>query len=169
MNKTYNYDSVIVTMADIHVFDYVYNGETEKEALNRVEKYYQDNLGQLLALCERNPDDEYWQKRVSEVLTVLEKGYKVVSYTEFRQIEREHLLSEELETISRDAYDNVLDELPPVGFLRHGRLEFFCFAEFLAGTITNQYARDLVTGTCYRKLVDIQDRSTWIPSMLANS
>lgn len=160
--KKYNYESVIVSMADVKIFDYVFEGESEKDALTRAEKYYTEELSWVLSLYERFQLD-YWQKRVGEVTTQLEKGCRVMSYAEFCVLQREHLLSREIEIISKEAFDDALNRLPPIFWMKQGGFEVFCFREFYRDTYTYQYAKDMHNGKCYRKLVDARDTDTWIP------
>jgi len=161
----YNYDMVIVNMATVTIFDYVFKGETQKEALARGEAYYARELAEVLSLYERFQSD-YWQKRVCDITTQVESGCRVMTRDEFQKAQREHFLSRELEEISLEAYDDALNALPPVFWTRHGGVELFCFREFYRDTYTYQYAKDLASGKCYKKLVDARDKSTWIPEYL---
>ena len=158
----YNYDIAIVDMATVTVFDYVFKGEAEKDALARAERYYTEELALVLSHYERF-QSEYWQKRIEEVTTQVEKGCRVMSRAEFETLQREHLLSREVEEISEEDFRNALDALPPIFWMEHGGFELFCFREFYRDTYTNQYARDIHTNKYYKKLVDARDKSTWIP------
>ena len=158
----YNYESVIVSMADVKIFDYVFEGESEKDALARAERYYTEELALVLGHYERF-QSEYWQKRIVEVTAQLEKGCRVMSYPEFGVLQREYLLSREIEIIPKEVFDDALNNLPPIFWMKQGGFEIFCFREFYRDTYTYQYAKNMHNGKCYRKLVDARDSDTWIP------
>lgn len=169
--RKYNYDMCIVMVSNgtiPRVYDYLYEDETKEDAemrglinsFNNIRTYmnHHDNFPQY-----KEDGTEYWQ-------TMVEKedktDYKVMSYEEFVKLERESILNLPIEEITEQKFNEMLDCLPPIGWVTRNDVEMFCMREFWTGSYTNQYAKDNRTGKYYTKLVDFKDQNTWINNLL---
>lgn len=168
MSKTYDshdYDRVIVEKSALKVFDYVFLGEPEEDAITRGNNFYKEEY----ALIERHLKKyggDYWEKRLEEVSQKVAAGCTVMDYVTYSRRRKEYLLAGEPVEIEKKTYEEAFDALPPLYWTRHGRMEMFCMSEKYEGTITNQYAHDLLTDRYYMKLVDAADKSTWLCELL---
>ncbi|MDF2950565.1 MAG: hypothetical protein K0S18_148 [Anaerocolumna sp.] len=165
MENNYNYDFVIVEMASIKVYDFLINGESVAEAEARGNKYYQDELKLVTSHLE-NYGGEYWENQVKAITKKVESGCKLMTYEQFKEAERKHLLDGELTEVTADQFEDSLNVLPPICWTTHNNVEMFCMSEMYTGSYTSQYAHDKRTGKYYTKLVDCKDRSTWICELL---
>ncbi len=163
--KKYNYNITIVEMNTIQIFDFIYENETKEEAETRGNKYYIDELA-LVTSHLNNYGGDYWKNQVEAITKKVQAGCKVMTYEEYKQLERNHLLSDKLQEIDADIFEEMLNVLPPIKWCTIGNVEMFCMSEMYTGTFTNQYAHDKHTNKYYRKLVDITDETTWINELL---
>lgn len=167
----YNHEKCIVMVKEgsiPKIYDFLRENETEEEAENRGFWASMENMNTYLHHHEQYPNvledgTEYWQN-LYEAENKTE--YKVMNYEEFKTLERSGILAIPLEKVSEECYQEMRDVLPPLCFSEHGGFEMFCMVEFYTGSYTMQYAKDKKTGTCYKKLVDFTDRSTWICELL---
>lgn len=158
-------EKVIVTLGTMTIFDFLRQGETEADAISKAEESYTEDL-ELVTNHLHNHGGEYWKKRVDEVTEILNKGFSVMSFDEFKAMEKSHLLSGEPEEITADRFNEMLDVLPPLKWCTIDGVEMFCISEMYTGTYTNQYAHDKLNRKYYTKLVDVCDMSTWINNYL---
>jgi uncharacterized protein (DUF885 family) len=165
MSKNYDYNFVIVEMSTVHVYDFMVKGETVAEAEVRGNKYYQDELEHVKSHL-KNYGGEYWEDQVKAITKQVKTGCKLMSYEQFKEAERKHLLNGELTEVTADQFDDALNVLPPICWTTHNNVEMFCMCEMYTGSYTSQYAHDKRTGKYYTKLVDCKDRSTWICELL---
>lgn len=94
-----------------------------------------------------------------------EATYEIMTWEEFKQRERDFILSDSVQEITEERYDEQLNVLPPLKWCTRRGIEMFCMSEMYTGTYTNQYA-DTHTGKFYTKMVDICDESTWIHNFI---
>ena len=84
----------------------------------------------------------------------------------FQKIERERILSGKLNRVTEQEYEDALNVLPPLYWCTVNGVEMFCMSEMYSDTYTTQYAYDHRTGKYYCKMVDSEDTSTWIHTLL---
>lgn len=133
-----NLDICVVSEQTLHVYDFLQDGESEKELLKRAE----DNATK-------------WGRSDT---------YKVMTFETYMELKRKKYISMPLNEISEERYEEMLDVLPPLKYGRNGGVESFFCSEYYDGTFTNQYAKH--DGKFYQKLADITDPSTWIHNFL---
>ncbi len=133
-----NLDICVVSEQTLHVYDFLQDGESEKDLLKRAEDY----------AAKWDHSDTY----------------KVMTFAEYQELKREKYISMPLNEISEERYEEMLDVLPPLQYGQNEGLESFFCREYYEGTYTNQYAKH--NGKFYQKLVDITDSSTWIHNFL---
>jgi len=85
---------------------------------------------------------------------------RVMTYDEFKAVEKKAMITDEITEISEKDYRYALEVLPPMGWKRDGGIERFFMSERVSGSYTHMYA---ATGDRYfSKLVDLSDKATWI-------
>lgn len=160
-----NTDLVIVNMAAIEVYSFVNTDETAEQAENRANTYYIKHLDEVKAIYNER-GGKYWAKEVDMAIKTVNCGCKVMTFDEFQQLQRKHLLSGDLTEITKKEYQDALEVLPPILWCTKDAVEMFCMSEMYTGTYTSQYAHDLSSDKYYTKLVDSADSSTWINEIL---
>ena len=91
--------------------------------------------------------------------------FEVMTFAEYQALQRKYFLTRPIEEVSEECFNNALDCLPPLCWTTIGGVEMFCLCEMYSGTFTSQYAK--VGNRCFRALVDVKDRSTWIHNRLS--
>ena len=129
---------VIVEMDTMTTYGFAEKGETADEAIQRANQYYTNDL----------------------------KHLKVMETDKFQKIERERILSGKLNRVTEQEYEDALNVLPPLYWCTVNGVEMFCMSEMYSDTYTTQYAYDHRTGKYYCKMVDSEDTSTWIHTLL---
>lgn len=86
--------------------------------------------------------------------------YKVVTFDEYMQLKKEKYLSDRVQEITEEEWDDKLNVLPPLYWCTIDGVNEFCLREMYDDTFTTQYAR--YNGKYYSKMVDVADRNTWI-------
>ncbi len=87
--------------------------------------------------------------------------YAPMEYSAYKSLEREQMLGDGPQQITREKFMEMLEVLPPLKWER-GAFDFesFLMSEFMSGPYTQQYARRGDTFWC--KMVDATDRTTWM-------
>ena len=106
---------------------------------------------------------EYWTECLEAAKA---RTFSTMTYGDFLNAQRERLLSDPMQEITEQQFDDALNVLPPLAWHTRHNVEEFCSREFETGSYTMQYAYSLVQGKHYAKLVDYSDPSTWISSIL---
>ena len=163
--SNYNYDQVIVNLAYVNIFSYLMDSETTEEAEARGSKYYEDELA-LVTSHLANYGGDYWKQQVESCTKNVISGCKVMTFEEFRVLERNKLLDGKLTEVTKEQYWDALEQLPPLHWTTHNNVEMFCISEMWTASYTSQYAHDKSTNKYYCAMVDSLDRSTWICEFL---
>lgn len=158
-----NMDILAVDIKHCSTYDFLHDGETENQLLQRANTSKTKNIASWTRNVERYPDSEEFKNYLK---SAQETEYKVMTWEEFEQFQRNFLLDGELTEITAEIFENMLGVLPPLYWTEHNGVEMFCMSEMYTGTYTNQYAHDKRTDKYYMKLVDSADRSTWICELL---
>jgi len=151
-----NMNILVADIAHMSVYDFLKDGETETELLQRANEYKREDIKTWDKNRKQYPCEAYENYYKS----ALEKEYKVMTWNEYEKMQRDFYLNRPLEETTEERFDDMLNVLPPMKWCTIDGVEMFCMSEMYTGTYTNQYARH--NGKYYTKLVDITDRSTWI-------
>ena len=158
-----NMNVLAVDINTMSVYDFLRDGETEKDLLSRANQSRQRDIDSWSAHCKDYPDTKSFKEYL---LQAEKKQYKVMDFEEFRKMERDFYINEELKEVTEENFEEMFEILPPLKFCTRANVEMFCMCEMLTGTYTSQYAHNLVTGKFYTKIVDCKDESTWIHNFL---
>ena len=156
-----NMDILAVNIKTYSIFDFLKDGETEEQLLQRANNSKEKNIKSWMENCKNYPDVESYKKHLK---AAQETEYKIMSWNEFKEGERKHLLLNPLEEITEEEWEEMLNVLPPLKWCTITGVEMFCISEMYTGTYTTQYAR--CNGKYYCKMVDSEDQSTWIHNFL---
>lgn len=156
-----NTEYLAVDVTSYSVFDFLRDGETLEQLLNRANLHKQEDISSLTFKCRKYPENLALKK----ILKNAQKSkYEVMTYDDFLLGQREYYLSDELKKISKERYEEALNVLPPLKWCVKRGLEMFCNREMYDGTYTVQYAK--CNDRYYSKMVDVTDESTWIHNIL---
>ena len=143
---------VIVEMDTMTTYGFAEKGETADEAIQRANQYYTNDLKHLKASLQESKDEkrkQFLQSRIRENEVKIQAGFQVMETDKFQQ-----------------EYEDALNVLPPLYWCTVNGVEMFCMSEMYSDTYTTQYAYDHRTGKYYCKMVDSEDTSTWIHTLL---
>lgn len=159
-----NMEMVAVDTNTLWVYDFAKDNESAEELLARANEYKatriketKENLKYINENCPDNNNDSFFNKLHEDALKV---NYQVMTFDEYRQMKREKYLSDDLQEITQEEWDDKLDVLPPLYWCTIDGVNEFCMREMYDDTFTTQYAR--YNGKYYSKMVDVTDKSTWI-------
>lgn len=155
-------EQVIVEMHTITLYDFLRDGETEQQGIERGNKFYKENLTLVQGHLETYGD--YWKDRVEEYTKKVNAGCKVMTFVEYQALEKSRLINGILTEVTEEQFDDALNVLPPLYWTTINGVEMFCMREMYTGTYTNQYAR--IGDKYYTTMVDVTDKSTWIHNLL---
>lgn len=161
-----NTERIVFNNETFRSFDFLQDNESDEGAIARAVAFYTEELNRLKDVAETFPDNEYWQKRVTETQAILDAGFSVLPFELYLEKKNKRYTDIPIQEISEEAYEEQLNVLPPIYWCTIAGVTTFCMREMTDGTITSQYARDNRTGKYYTKLVDIYDKSTWIFNIL---
>ena len=161
---------VVVDMSTCTIYDFTASSwrgpRTPEEVLKDAQNSAADDVRrykEILSSGRYDDQEEYWEGRLEAAKA---RTFSAMTYGDFLDAQRERLLSDPMQEITKQQYDDALDILPPLGWHTRNNVEEFCSREFETGSYTMQYAYSLVQGKYYAKLVDYSDPSTWISSIL---
>lgn len=149
----------VVNTKEMYIYDFT-TPEKAEEVIAKAKKKYQEEAEKFEKLGKNN---EYFANMAKRSRNAT---LEAMTYEEFKKREREHILSIPMYEISEEEFYEMLNVLPPIGWICHKNVEIFCMSEFYTGSYTNQYAHDKNTGKYWAKLVNYTDKSTWIPNLL---
>lgn len=159
-----NLDLCVVDTTHATIYDFVRKGEKNDDALFRAYDAAAKDIELYSRYVKEYPANrDYWNAQLDKARN---KVFEVLTFEQFKRLEREKLLSGPLEEITAEEFQDALNVLPPLCFCTRNNVEEFCMSEMWTGTYTTQYAYSLVTGKYYRKMVDCRDKSTWISEIL---
>lgn len=159
------YDTIIAVNAfPSMTYDFLKEGETEQTALERAREHYcnQYEKEKEFSILYDSENNHYWQDQAKRTWKIIEEDFSIMPFDDYITWQKKQLTSDAPEEITKEEYNDMLNILPPLKWGTYHNVESFCMSEFYTGTLTNQYAYNLVNGKYYRKLVDITDRNTWI-------
>lgn len=157
-------DFVVITKPGTvpQIYDFVRDGETNLEALNRCIDDCVNEMHEMSELATRHAESaDYWTERRDYYEREAQTA-EVMRYEDFEAAQRAALLADEPEEITEERYNEMLDVLPPLYYTTHNGFTMFCMREMWTASYTTQYAYHRATGKYYSCMVDAADRSTWI-------
>lgn len=155
-----NTNILAVDISTYSVYDFLKDGETEFELLERANNYKKNDIESW----EKNYKDYPSEQFKTYLDKAKKKNYRVMTWEEFQQGQREYLLSDNLVEVTEEQWNEALNVLPPSKWCEISGVEMFCMSERYTGTYTTQYAK--CNGKYYSKMVDCLDKSTWIHNLL---
>jgi hypothetical protein len=159
--KKYNFDVCAVNISSLTVFNFLEEGETEEELLERANNYRKENIERYAQLVQEYPDRESFKRYLQ---MALDSEYQIMSFDEFLKRQRRYYLSLPLREITKEKFEEMFSVLPPLYWCEIDGVEMFCLSEMWTGSYTDQFAR--VGDKYYTKMVDCRDKTTWINNYL---
>ena len=156
-----NMNILAVNIKTYSIFDFLHDGETEEQLLQRANNSKERNIKSWMENYKNYPDNEKFKNYLKEEQ---ETEYKIMTWEEFKEGQKKYLLSDPLEEITEEMWEEIFNILPPLKWCTILGVEMFCMSEMWTGTYTKQYGR--CNGKYYCKMVDIADQSTWIHNLL---
>ena len=154
-------DILAVNIKTYNVFDFLHDGETEDQLLQRANESRERDIASWTRNYENYPDVDMYKDYLRAAKEV---EYQIMTWDEFQEGQKKHLLSDDLKEITEETWEEMLCVLPPYKWCTIDGVEMFCMSEMYTGTYTTQYAR--CNGKYYCKMVDSTDQSTWIHNIL---
>lgn len=154
-------DILAVNIKTYSVFDFLHDGETEEQLLQRASESRERDIASWTRNCKNYPDVDMYKDYLRAAKEV---EYQIMTWDEFQEGQKKHLLSDDLKEITGETWEEMLNVLPPLKWCTISDVEMFCMSEMYTGTYTTQYAR--YNGKYYCKMVDSADKSTWIHNIL---
>lgn len=160
-----NMDIIAVDTTTYSTFDFLADGETEKDLLNRAnasKKIDIERYNEIISdFKAEGKDASYYIERLE---ATKKKNYEVMTWDDFQAGQKKHLLSGDLKEITEKEWEEMLNVLPPLMWCTIDGVNMFCMSEMYTGTFTTQCAR--YNGKYYCKMVDSADKTTWIYNLL---
>ena len=158
-----NMDILAVDTSTLTVYDFLGDGESEQELLQRAYNSNARNMAHYEAIIAENPEsnsDGFFTKQLENAK---KREYKVVTWNEYEALKRKRYIdNREIKEVTEEQFNDALDVLPPLKWCTIDGIEMFCISEMTDGTYTSQYAHDKHNGKYYCATVDVMDKSTWI-------
>lgn len=159
-----NKNILAVDITHMLVYDFLKEGETEAELLERANNSKQKEIETWGNHCKKYP---HKGTIFFEYLNQAEgKEYKIMTFEEYQKAERDYYINRPIQEITEEKFCEMLDVLPPKCWTTIQGIEMFCISEMITGSYTRQYAKTPVGEKYYTKIVDILDKSTWIHNFL---
>lgn len=145
----------------------VYDFCTPETAQEIIDKATAKAIEQCISydeLTKNYPDRaEYWQNCKKEYLTA---KYEMMTFDEYLSRQKKAMVSGEVKEVTKEAFYEALNCLPPLKWCTKSNIEMFCIREMYTGTYTTQYGFNLVDSKYYSAMVDVTDEATWIHNRL---
>ena len=158
-----NMDILAVDTSTLTVYDFLGDGETEQELLQRAYNSNTRNIAHYEAIIAENPESNSVGFFTKQLENAKKREYKVVTWNEYITLKRKRYIDNgEITEVTAEQFNDALDVLPPLKWCTIDGIEMFCISEMTDGTYTSQYAHDKHNGKYYCATVDVMDKSTWI-------
>lgn len=158
-----NMDILAVDTSTLTVYDFLGDGESEQELLQRAYNSNTRDIAHYEAIIAENPEsnsDGFFTKQLENAK---KREYKVVTWNEYEALKRKrYIVDGEIKEVTEEQFNDALDVLPPLKWCTIDGIEMFCISEMTDSTYTAQYAHDKHNGKYYCATVDVMDKSTWI-------
>ena len=158
-----NMDILAVDTSTLTVYDFLGDGESEQELLQRAYNSNTRDIAHYEAIIAENPEsnsDGFFTKQLENAK---KREYKVVTWNEYEALKRKrYIVDGEIKEVTEEQFNDALDVLPPLKWCTIDGIEMFCISEMTDSTYTAQYAHNKHNGKYYCATVDVMDKSTWI-------
>lgn len=155
-----NMNILAVDIATMSTYDFLHDGETEEQLLNRANANKQKDIDSWTENYKKYPCEQFEQYLKSAKA----KNYKVMTWEEFEKMQRDFYINVPLTEVTEKQFQDALNCLPPLKWCTIDGIEMFCMSEMWTGTYTTQYAR--IENKYYSKMVDCMNKNTWIYNFL---
>jgi hypothetical protein len=156
--KNNNTEYWVVDVNKMYPYSYSNSKEGAEELLQKALRQQEEDIKTWEGHIKNYPEAEHFKNYLTDAKN---KQYKIMSYDEYKQLERNYFTSKPLTEITAEQFNEMLNVLPPLKWCTKHNIEMFCMSEMLTGTYTSQYMYNLVTNKYYHKIVDITDQTTW--------
>ena len=153
----------VVDAKHLSIFDFAENEEQAEQKFFKAIESCQEDIKTWESHCKTYPNRKDLKAYLERAKS---KQYKIMSFQEFLQMERDYYINLPLTEITKEQFHEMLNVLPPLKWCTMHNIEMFCMSEMWSGSYTSQYAYNLVTEKYYHKMVDITDQKTWIHNFL---
>ena len=158
-----NMDILAVDTSTLTVYDFLGDGESEQELLQRAYNSNARNMAHYEAIIAEKPESDSDGFFTKQLENAKKREYKVVTWNEYITLKRKRYIDNgEIKEVTEEQFNDALDVLPPLKWCTIDGIEMFCISEMTDGTYTSQYAHDKHNGKYYCATVDVTDKSTWI-------
>ena len=158
-----NMDILAVDTSTLGVYDFLGDGETEQELLQRAYNSNARNMAHYEAIIAENPESNSNGFFTKQLENAKKREYEVITWNEYEALKRKRYIDNgEITEVTAEQFNDALDVLPPLKWCTIDGIEMFCISEMTDGTYTSQYAHDKHNGKYYCATVDVMDKSTWI-------
>lgn len=158
-----NMDILAVDTSTLTVYDFLKDGESEQELLQRAYNSNAENIAHYEVIIAEKPEsnsDGFFTKQLENAK---KREYKVITWNEYEALKRKrYIVDGEIKEVTEEQFNDALDVLPPLKWCTIDGIEMFCISEMTDGTYTTQYAHNERNGKYYCATVDVMDKSTWI-------
>ena len=158
-----NMDILAIDTSTLGVYDFLGDGESEQELLQRAYNSNARNMAHYEAIIAEKPESDSDGFFTKQLENAKKREYKVVTWNEYEALKRKrYIVDGEIKEVTAEQFNAALDMLPPLKWCTIYGIEMFCISEMTDGTYTSQYAHDKHNGKYYCATVDVMDKSTWI-------
>lgn len=148
----------VVDVEHLQIYDFANSKEQAEQKFFKALETCQEDIKTWESHCRTYPNAEQFKIYLEEEKN---KQYKIMTYGEFLQMERDYYINLPLTEITEDKFFEMLYVLPPIKWKTIDNIEMFCMSEMLTGCYTSQYLHDRNANKFYHKIVDITDKKTW--------
>ena len=121
-DEKYNFDVCAVDISSLTVFNFLKEGETEEELLERANNYRKENIERWTQLVQEYPDRESFKRYLQKAL---DSEYQIMSFDEFLKRQRRYYLSLPLREITKEKFEEMFSVLPPLYWCEIDGVEMF--------------------------------------------
>lgn len=161
MNITDN-SQIIACITTLDIYNFIQEDEEPEAALQKAVNSNSSDIKLFTAYVNSDrPDKDFFIRMLKQAQKT---KYQIVSYGEFKKLQKQFYLSKPLRRITKAKFFEMLNILPPLHWVIVNGCEEFLISEFWTATFTDQYATK--KGKYYAKTVDAADKSTWIHNLI---
>jgi hypothetical protein len=158
MKKNDKIEYWIIDINRMYPYSYSNSIEGAEEKLQQALNHQEEDIKTWEGHIKNYPEAEHFKNYLTDAKN---KQYKIMTYDEYIQLEKDYFTSKPLTEITADRFEEMLNVLPPLKWCTINNIEMFCMSEMLTGTYTSQYLHDRSNNKYYHKTVDILDKATW--------
>jgi hypothetical protein len=159
-------ERIIVNLYDNENFTLCNEDEVEK-SIERAKEFYAKDVELYEHHLIYYPNmKEHWERELSRCKSILAAGFEAITFEEYENRMREKYLSKTPTEITEEEFDEALNVLPPLNWVRNEKFSMFFVSEALTLSFYSQYLYDKTSRKYYCATTDICDRSTWLDKML---